>query len=239
MNTVKIEKGNALMVAHRGVSGLETENTLAAFIAAGNRTYWGVETDVHPTADGELILIHDSNTKRVCGDEMIVEETDSSVLKNLQVKDFYGEGSRSDLRLPTLREYIRLCKKYEKICVLELKEIFREEHVVSVLKVVEEENYAEGMVYITFHAQNLVFLRKHAPNTTVQFLAADLNEEIFELAKTNKYDLDIRFDRITEEWVKRLHEAGIILNCWTVNDREIAERLISWGVDMITTNILE
>ena len=44
MDTIKIEKKNTLMVAHRGVSGLEKENTLAAFIAAGNRSYYGVET---------------------------------------------------------------------------------------------------------------------------------------------------------------------------------------------------
>ena len=50
MDTIKIEKKNTLMVAHRGVSGLEKENTLAAFIAAGNRSYYGVETDVHRTA---------------------------------------------------------------------------------------------------------------------------------------------------------------------------------------------
>ena len=239
MNTVKIEKGNGLMVAHRGVSGLETENTLAAFIAAGNRSYWGVETDVHPTADGELILIHDSNTKRVCGDEMIVEETDSAVLKALTVKDFFGEGTRSDLRLPTLREYVRLCKKYEKICVLELKEKFSEENVVRVLKTFEEEDYVNGVVYITFHAQNLVYLRQHAPEAKAQYLSGSLDEEVFGLAVKNRYDLDLRFDLLTEEWVKRIHDAGLIVNCWTVNDKEIAERLISWGVDMITTNILE
>ena len=54
MNTVKIDKQGVRMIAHRGVSGLETENTAAAFIAAGNRTYWGIETDVHLTADGPL-----------------------------------------------------------------------------------------------------------------------------------------------------------------------------------------
>lgn len=49
-NTIKIaNKGNAKFVAHRGVSGLECENTAAAFIAAGNRTYYGTETDIYRT----------------------------------------------------------------------------------------------------------------------------------------------------------------------------------------------
>ena len=46
MNTVKFNKQSVKMVAHRGVSGLERENTCAAFVAAGNRSYFGIETDV-------------------------------------------------------------------------------------------------------------------------------------------------------------------------------------------------
>ena len=68
MNTVKIEKLAVKMTAHRGVSGLETENTAAAFIAAGQRTYFGIETDIHKTADGHFICCHDSNIERVSGD---------------------------------------------------------------------------------------------------------------------------------------------------------------------------
>ena len=45
------------MIAHRGVSAMETENSNAAFVAAGNRTYWGIETDVHRTKDGKFIII--------------------------------------------------------------------------------------------------------------------------------------------------------------------------------------
>ena len=62
MDTIRIEKGSTRMVAHRGVSGLEKENTMAAFVAAGNRSYWGVETDVHRTSDGKMVVIHDGDT---------------------------------------------------------------------------------------------------------------------------------------------------------------------------------
>ena len=55
------------MIAHRGLSGLERENTYHAFIAAGNRSYFGIETDIHKTADGEFVVIHDETTERVSG----------------------------------------------------------------------------------------------------------------------------------------------------------------------------
>ena len=59
MNTIAFNKGNTLMVAHRGVSGLEMENSIAAFVAAGNRSYYGIETDVHVTKDEQIVVFHD------------------------------------------------------------------------------------------------------------------------------------------------------------------------------------
>ena len=55
-DTIKFVSDNKpLMVAHRGVSGLEQENTHAAFVAAGNRSYWGIETDIRRTNDGRYV----------------------------------------------------------------------------------------------------------------------------------------------------------------------------------------
>ena len=121
MTTKRINRGNTRMIAHRGVSGLEKENTNAAFVAAGNRSYWGVETDVHVTADGEVIVIHDDDTLRVTGEMRVVEETDFATLRAMPLLDRDGVSTRVDLRMPSLEEYLRICKKYDKTCVLELK----------------------------------------------------------------------------------------------------------------------
>ena len=53
MNTIKLEKGNSLLVAHRDLSGIECENTNASFVAAGNRSYYGIECDIYKTAGGK------------------------------------------------------------------------------------------------------------------------------------------------------------------------------------------
>ena len=78
MDTMKIIKGKTKLIAHRGLSGIETENTAAAFVAAGNRDYYGIETDVHKTADGKYIIIHDDNTGRVANENLSVEKSDFS-----------------------------------------------------------------------------------------------------------------------------------------------------------------
>ncbi len=106
MNTIKIETGSTKMIAHRGLSGLETENTCAAFVAAGNRSYFGIETDIHRTGDGNFILLHDDNTARVGCDNIQVEESSYASLRSLRLCDKEGGKSRADLRLPSLEEYI-------------------------------------------------------------------------------------------------------------------------------------
>ena len=64
MDTIKFDKKNTLMVAHRGLSGIEKENTNTAFVAAGNRSYFGIETDVHKTLDGKYVVFHDDTTAK-------------------------------------------------------------------------------------------------------------------------------------------------------------------------------
>lgn len=239
MNTVKIQKGNVQMIAHRGVSGLETENTAAAFVAAGNRSYWGIETDVHRTLDGEMIIIHDDNTGRVCNEDVIVEESNYADLRELMLRDIDKTTYRHDLRLPSLKEYIRICKKYEKIAVLELKNAFEKADIEKIVAEIREEEYLEQVQFISFCKENLIYLREIVPDQPAQQLVRYMNEEWFELIKQHHLDLDVYYGELTEEWIKRLHEAGIKVNCWTVNKQEDAERLAAWGVDQITTNILE
>ena len=82
MNTIKIDSGKVLMVAHRGVSGIEKENTCSAFVAAGNRSYFGIETDVHRTRDGKFVCIHDDTTGRVAIDNLKVEASTIDTLRS-------------------------------------------------------------------------------------------------------------------------------------------------------------
>ena len=239
MNTIKIDKKQVKMVAHRGVSGLERENTNLAFVAAGNRSYFGIETDVHVTSDGKFVAIHDNNTKRVAGVEYPVEETDFATLRGLRLLDMDGSDTREDLRIPSLEEYIRICKKYEKVCVLELKRSIPEEAIGRIIASIREEDYLDQVIFISFHFENLVAVRKFAPDQPVQFLFSEFTDDIIADVKKHRFDVDIAYKALTEEIIHRLHEEGILVNCWTVNDPEEAAQLVEWGVDFITTNILE
>ena len=239
MNTIKIDRRSTVMVAHRGVSGLETENTVAAFIAAGNRSYGGIETDVHKTADGHYVVIHDENTLRVSGVEMIVEESTFDELRKITLHNM-GDGTRGDLRIPTLEEYLSTCHRYEKTAVLELKGSFDKESVSEILKACIEIHGLENMIFISFDYQNLVYLRELSSDAVLQFLTyKEIDDALIDRLLLYRMDLDAHYKLFTEELIKKLHDKGLKLNAWTVNEPEVAADLVAWGIDYITTNILE
>ena len=239
MNTIKFEKRSTLVVAHRGLSGLETENTNAAFVAAGNRSYYGIETDIHRTLDGKFVVCHDDNLKRVGGEGIPVEEVSLDALLNTVLFDKDGTKNRADLRPTTLENYISICKKYEKHCVLELKSDFTDEEISAIVEIIKSIDYLENVTFISFCYENLIRLRKILPTQSAQFLFSAVTDEIIENVKRDKLDVDVNFKALTKENIEAFHRAGIVVNCWTVNAREDAERLSEWGVDFITTNILE
>ena len=93
MNTTKFDNKSTKVVAHRGLSGIERENTNAAFIAAGNRNYFGVETDVHVTKDGQFVIAHDSIMERVSGSSLVIEESTFAMLRSIILYEKNGESN--------------------------------------------------------------------------------------------------------------------------------------------------
>lgn len=241
MNTIKFDKKNVKMIAHRGLSGLEKENTCSAFVAAGNRAaYFGIETDVHVTKDGKFVIFHDDDTARVGIDSMIIEETTFDTLRKLQLTDIDGKRGRIDLLMPELLEYIGICKKYEKKAVLELKNEFKPDEVYEIIDRIKSAGYWENVIVISFILNNLIALRAKYPDHPAQFLIEDeWKDSYLEDLKNYNLGLDIDFNLLTPEIVDAVHQLGQEVNVWTVNTKEDGERMVAYGVDYITTNILE
>lgn len=239
MNTICLKnKGNVKMIAHRGVSGLELENTCPAFVAAGVKSYYGIETDVHVTKDGKFIVVHDDDLKRIAGLDTSVEGSTFDELRKVELKDKDGS-KRKDLFLPSLDEYIVICRKYEKQAILELKNPMPKEKVWEIAEVVKALGWFERTTFISFAGENLVALREKYADADAQFLADVVTDETFEFMVKNKFDADLCGYCVTKELVEKLHAAGIKVNVWTLDLPEHGQLAISYGVDFITSNILE
>lgn len=167
-----------------------------------------------------------------------MEKTDYEALRKIPLYDTAGK-TRGDLCMPSLEEYLRICKTYDKIAVLELKNPYLKEEIAEILEIVRNTYQIEKLIFISFVFENLVYLRELEPKAEIQSLCMELSDEFMERLLKYRIDVDIYFKNLSEEDIEALHEKGIKVNCWTVDSPSDAERLIAAGVDFITTDILE
>lgn len=241
IDTFKInDKKGCKIIAHRGLSYIECENSMPAFVAAGNRPYFGIETDVHVTSDGKYIIIHDDSTGRVAaGRDLPIEETDYDTLRGVMLADKNGKTGRTDLCLPSLDEYLTVCARYGKVAVLELKRHMLPEHISGIVSAVKTSGHLDKTVFISFDLENMIELRRLLPEQKLQFLTGCCDANVIEALKKYRLDIDIYYPSLTKENVDLLHGLGLEVNCWTCDNTDDADRLIDMGVDYITTNCLE
>ncbi|MBQ9692044.1 MAG: glycerophosphodiester phosphodiesterase [Clostridia bacterium] len=107
------------------------------------------------------------------------------------------------------------------------------------IEIIESYGYLDGIIFIAFDYDNLVKVKNLRPKQTVQFLTKDVSDELIEKLAEAGMDADIHHPSLTKERIDAFHAKGVKLNCWTVDDPARAEELAAWGVDYITSNILE
>lgn len=238
-DTIKINKENTKMIAHRGFRNVEVENTLQAFNYASKTSVYGIENDVHLTKDGKFIVIHDHDLKRLAGIEsdITIEEMTFEECRNVALIGKNGVPD-ANYRMATVEEYITACKEGGKQAILEIKDIDAK-NSERLAKFVDELGYLDNTTFISFQEYALEGVRNYNANQSVQFLTSNFDIDLIPKLVKNKWDLDIQYKALTKERIDALHELGITVNCWTVNEKDVAELLVYWGIDMITSDILE
>lgn len=228
-------------IAHRGFSKYEKENTLASFIAAGAvDSFYGIETDVHMSKDHHFVLLHDATTKRVSNEvvNINVEQENFQTISQILLPDVDGTFSRKDLFIPEMIHYFKICKKYHKKAVLELKQDFSMEQLQEILFIIKQEDMIEETIFISFHLSVLIRLKKIDQTLKIQWLLDQFDYEKLKILVENQFDLDCYYQALDEEKIRLCHQNHIQVNIWTVDDIAIAKKFASWGVDYITTNAL-
>lgn len=240
------------VVAHRGDSANYPENTLPAFLSAVEMGIDVVETDVHLTKDGQIIIWHDDTLERNTDGVGRIEDHSVEELKKYDAgytftKDgglsfpFRGKG----IQLCTLDEALKACPEERFNIDLKTNDV---KIVDSYLKVIKE-NRAEGRVCTaSFHLDNLKAVRKKAPElltsvSTLEVLPLLFGQKLHLLPK--KFDRKIVFQVpqaqwgikvITKGFVEAMHRRGAVIMVWTINDEETMRRLFELGVDSVMTD---
>lgn len=225
--------GEVSVTAHRGYSSKAPENTLDAISAAIDEGVDYVEIDVRLTADGYVVLMHDSNTRRTADRAMTVEDETYDTLKQLDVGSWFSDEYAGTV-IPTLNEAIELCKG--KVYMnIELKpangsgELER-----AVAEIITEYNMEDQCIVTSFNQSSLVRIKNENPDIRTGC--------IYTVGYSNKTDykamdvLSIDSRYVSRSLVVGAHEKGIMVFVWTVNTRSEMLRMTACGVDGIITD---
>lgn len=232
------------IIAHRGASYDAPENTLASMKLGYEQKADGGELDIYLTKDGKIVMMHDPTTARTGGVTNKISEKTYEELAKIDVGNWgqwKGKGFKEPI--PLLDPALALIPDGKQVFI-EIK--CGPEILPELQRTFKRANKKpEQTVIIGFGYDTMKQAKEMFPNLKVLWLVgADKNkkyapvEELIAKAKEAKLDgLNLAYGfPIDKAFAKKVHDAGLQLYTWTVDDAEIAKRLKEAGVDGITTN---
>lgn len=170
---VELNNLSTRLFAHRGSFDNEAgipENSIPAFERAIANGY-GIELDVHITADNVPVVFHDESLKRMCGVDKMIEQCPYDEIHGLFLLD-------TDIEVPTLLQVLEVVDRRVPLCI-ELKSRSIDERISSAVEPLLSD-YAGDFVVVSFDPVSLYGIRKRNPHMT----RGQLVTNFFKLAKT-------------------------------------------------------
>jgi len=240
--------GAVEIIAHRGASDSAPENTLTAVNAAWEQGADAVEVDVHLTADGRIVVIHDRTTTRTTGVAGHVAQHTIEGLRRLTIIDHHHPAASGE-KIPTLAEVVRTVPDGKRLFI----EIKCGSGIVPELTRVLRASgkRSSQLVVITWRFNMARAIKSSLPNITVYMLrpaignprrhpalqALLLRRLIRKCCHAGLDGIDVEHTRIlSAATIRYAHQLGMRLTAWTVNSIPEARRLQAIGVDGITTD---
>ncbi len=215
-----------LVIAHRGSSKAEPENTLAAFRRAREDGADLVELDVRLTVDGALAVVHDP----LLGDGRVVAETDSFDLPD---------------HIPLLDAALEVCAGL--VVNVEIKSSPREpgfdptRRAADVLvEVLAARGGVDRVIVSSFDLEVIDRVRALAPDLETAYLVSFIANHaklVDQLVARRHQGVHPWHLLVNRRLVARCHAAGLAVRPWTVDDPDRIAKLATLGVDAICTNV--
>jgi glycerophosphoryl diester phosphodiesterase len=222
----------ALVIAHRGSSATAPENTLAAFRLAAEQHTDFIELDVQESADGQVLVAHDSDLMKVAQNPARIWELDAAALRAIDVGS-YRDPQFSAERLPTLAEALAACKGRCRV-IVELKSYGHNKQLEQrVAAIVEEAGMEKDCVFMSLDQEAVRKMKALRPSWRVGLLVAKALGDLTEL-KADFLAVEARM--ATRRFIRHAHRAGQDVYIWTVNDPAWMFVGLSRGVDGLITD---
>lgn len=214
------------IIAHRGASFYEPENTIRAIKRAIEMKADFVEVDVRRSKDKELVIMHDAEITRTTNGNGLVKH---KTLKELKKFDA-GQGEE----IPTLDEVVIFVKNRVGL-VIEIKESGTEKEIVKNIA----ENNLNDVILTSFYHETIKNVSKLNSDLDTGIIFVGQPVSVHKLAfDANASSIFPSYRYMNEEMVKQSKEHGITVYPWAIDDFSIFEKFAKMDVDGVVTNKL-
>lgn len=210
-----------IIIAHRGASGYEFENSMAAFKKAIELKADMIETDAQKTKDGEIVLNHDNSIKKTTNQKGRLSGLSFTELKNIRLKN--GDP------IPTYQDLIDLCRGKIQIN-LEIKARNIEKTVIDITL---KNRMIDDVVFSCFSFDALKKIREISSKARIAYLIIIQGSFIARLNFWMKKITDLGIESInpfhqfiSSKLVHEAHKRDIKILPWTINDPKKIRTLI-------------
>ena len=224
-----------LVVAHRGASTEQPENTIQAFEAAIDAGADAVEFDVRMTADGHAVVMHDPDVSRTTDGTGLVSEMTLEEIRKLGV--------------PTLEETLR-CLSGRAAADIEIKNLpgepgftpEREAAVEATIDALDAVSFSGQVIVSSFNPASIAHSRVLRPDVPTGLLTeyeVDAEEALARAASDGHpwvLPFVLKVLEASDGFAGRVHAGGALLGVWIADDPETARRLFELGADAVATN---
>ncbi len=227
-----------LFIAHRGASSLAPENSLPAFRLAGEYGYWGAECDASVTKDGVWVLMHDQTVDRMTNGRGPVGGFTLEEIRKFRIDAGANGRFYTDLQVPTLEEFLQICKAYDMTPVVEIKTVQEDADYDTLATLLRQTQMEDRAVVLCFDDQKLQKLREVSPVQMMLLSNRPSKAAVDRVLELENCDLALEYRHCSGALVNYAKEKGILLNVYTVDDELICRDLVRRGINFITTNLL-
>ncbi len=215
-----------LTIGHRGVMGVEPENTLRSFVHAEQAGMDLIELDLHLSKDGALAVMHDADVDRTTDGKGPIAEKTLAELRELDA----GRGER----VPVFEEVLDAVGSPMQA---EIKDVAAARTLAEVMR---RRELVDRVEVISFHDEAIAEIAQLVPGVRTALVASRWGDDVVDRAKAvgaTRLVLNVR--RITLELVEKAHAEGLTVVGWVVNTQDHLRLARGLGLDGATTDFPE
>ncbi|MCF3122763.1 glycerophosphodiester phosphodiesterase [Streptomyces arenae] len=217
---------NFLTIGHRGVMGVEPENTLRSFIAAQAAGLDVIELDLHLSKDGALVVMHDADVARTTDGKGPIAEKTLAELRELDA----GRGER----IPVFEEVLDAVSAPLQA---EIKDVAAARALAEVM---HRRDLVSRVEVISFHDEAVAEIARLVPGVRTALVASRYGTDVVERARTvGATTLVLNIRRLTLEIVEHARKADLRIIGWVVNTQDDLRLVRALQLDGATTDFPE